>query len=245
MDNMQCCGIEPFFDGKEADKDFAAYRKKGPVKTTRMLIDALKADGVQGSTLLDIGGGVGAIQHELLKAGAASAVSIEAATAYMEAARDEADRQGVADRLVQRHGNFVAMAQELEEADIVTLDRVVCCYDDMEGLVGLSLEKARGCTPWSTRGTRGPPRLCCGSRIYTTGYAGVPSASFSIRRRPSIGWSRAMGSSSNSTRRRGYGTWRSTVGQGHRPRDYELISKVADGGSAESRLFGTLVGDWG
>ena len=144
MDNMQCCGIERFFDGKEADKDFAAYRKKGPVKTTRMLIDALKADGVQGSTLLDIGGGVGAIQHELLKAGASSAVSIEAATAYIEAARVEADRQGVADRLVHRHGDFVAMAKELEQADIVTLDRVVCCYDDMEGLVGLSLEKARG-----------------------------------------------------------------------------------------------------
>ena len=140
---MQCCGIERFFDAKEADKDLAAYRKKGPAKTTRMLVDALTADGVRGSTLLDIGGGVGAIQLELLKAGADSAVSIDAATAYLEAAREEADRQGVADRLVHRHGDFVAMAKELKEADIVTLDRVVCCYDDMEGLVGLSLEKAR------------------------------------------------------------------------------------------------------
>ena len=66
----QCQGMETFFDNKTAVGDLKAYRKKGPSKTTRMLIDALKAQGVEDMTLLDIGGGVGAIQHELLNSGA-------------------------------------------------------------------------------------------------------------------------------------------------------------------------------
>lgn len=83
MTCRQCQGIESFFDQKEANKELKGYRKKGPAKTTQMLIDALRAAGVQGSTLLDIGGGVGAIQYELLKAGASGAVSVEASTAYI------------------------------------------------------------------------------------------------------------------------------------------------------------------
>ena len=140
----QCQGIENFFDEGEARADLKRYRKKGPLKTTRMLVEALAAEDVQGKTLLDIGGGVGAIQHELLKAGASRAVSVDASTSYVEAAREEAQRQGHIDRLSQHHGDFVAMAPEIEAADIVTLDRVICCYHDMEGLVGLSSDRATG-----------------------------------------------------------------------------------------------------
>ena len=138
----QCKGIESFFDEGEARSDLKRYRKKGPLKTTQMLVEALEDEDVQGKTLLDIGGGVGAIQHELLKAGASRAVSVDASTAYIEAANEEAQAQGHIDRLTQYHGDFVAMAPEIEAADIVTLDRVICCYHDMEGLVGLSSDRA-------------------------------------------------------------------------------------------------------
>jgi len=139
----QCQGIEAVFDPKHAAKELENYRKKGPARTTRMLIDALKASGIRGMTLLDIGGGVGAIQHALLRAGVTTATDVDASPAYLQAALEEAQRQGHADRVTYHAGDFVDRADEIEPADIVTLDRVICCYHDMEALVGLSSARAR------------------------------------------------------------------------------------------------------
>lgn len=119
------------------------YRKRGPSAQTRVLIDALAAGGVDGQTVLDIGAGVGAVHQGLLAAGAASAVDVDASRAYVEAARDEARRRGTADRVRHLAGDFVRLASEVEPADIVALDRVVCCYEDMASLVRLSAERAR------------------------------------------------------------------------------------------------------
>ena len=143
MNCGQCQGIETVFDQKTAAQKLKKYRTQGPDKTTRMLIDALKAQGVEGATLLDVGGGVGAIQHELLKQGARSATDVEASSAYLATAKAEAERQGYAGRVTYRYGNFVDLAPDVEPADIVTLDRVICCYHDMEKLVGLSSARAR------------------------------------------------------------------------------------------------------
>jgi Methyltransferase domain len=142
MDCCQCKGIETLFNEKEARNRLRDYRKDGPAKTTRMLVEALRAEGVEGMTLLDIGGGVGAIQHELLRSGIERAISVEASTAYLKAAQEEAERQGHADRVSYYHANFVDLAPHIASADIVTLDRVICCYHDMPGLVGRSVAKA-------------------------------------------------------------------------------------------------------
>ena len=108
-----------------------------------MLTEAIKEASVDGLTLLDIGGGVGAIQHELLGAGVDQATQVDASAAYIAAARAEAQRRGNAERVSYRHGNFVDLAADIDPADIVTLDRVICCYPEMEKLVGLSAAKAR------------------------------------------------------------------------------------------------------
>ena len=134
----QCKGIESFFDRREADRKLRRYRKSGPGKSTRMLIDAIKEHSVDGKTLLDIGGGVGAVQHELLKAGAAEATCVEASTAYINASSEEATRQGHGDRVTFHQGDFIDVAPSLQPAHIVALDRVICCYHDVERLVGLS-----------------------------------------------------------------------------------------------------------
>jgi magnesium-protoporphyrin O-methyltransferase len=139
---QQCEGIESLFDDKTARKELKRYRNKGPDKATLVLLDALKAEGVEGLTLLDIGAGVGAIHHELLNAGATQATDVDASTAYLEAARQEAERQGHADQVSYHHGDFVELASEMEEADVVTLDRVLCCYHDMKALVELSTKRA-------------------------------------------------------------------------------------------------------
>jgi methyltransferase family protein len=139
----QCDGIERLFNESTARGELKSYRKNGPSKTTDLLINALKTNGIRDMSLIDIGGGVGAIQHKLLQAGVSKAVNVDASTAYITAARKEAERLGQADRISYRHGDFVTLAPEIEPADIVTLDRVICCYPDMEALVGLSSARAR------------------------------------------------------------------------------------------------------
>ncbi len=141
MSCCQCQGIESKFNQKKAAKELEHYRRAGPSKNTRMLIDALKAEGISGMTLLDIGGGVGTIQHELLNAGVSSCFNVEASLAYVEAVKEEANRQGHADSISHLHGNFVDLATDVPQSDIVTLDRVICCYHDVSALVGLSSER--------------------------------------------------------------------------------------------------------
>jgi hypothetical protein len=143
MNCIQCEGIEELFDNQFVARELVNYRKKGPNKASRSLIDAIKRADIQGSSLLDIGGGVGAIQHALLETGTQHAVDVDASNAYIHAAVEEAQRRGLAERINFRHGNFVDIAPQIQAADIVTLDRVICCYPDMENLVRLSVERAR------------------------------------------------------------------------------------------------------
>src|SRR5437764_14522968 len=148
---MSCCSCEGYqsqFGEKHAAKDLRRYRQNGPDKTTRLLLDQLMAAGVRGASLLDIGGGVGVVHHELLKAGANSVVHVDATAANINAAADEAGRLGHTDRVRFLLGDFVALAAEIPAVDVVTLDRVICCYPEMERLVSQSAARAqRLCGP--------------------------------------------------------------------------------------------------
>lgn len=138
----QCQGIEEVFSQEYVRRELKHYRSKGPGKTTRLLTKAIEKEGVEGLSLLDIGGGVGAIQHELITAGVREVTSVDASSAYLEAAREEAEKRGQAERVSYHRGNFIDLAEEIGPADIVTLDRVICCYPDMEELVELSAKRA-------------------------------------------------------------------------------------------------------
>jgi magnesium-protoporphyrin O-methyltransferase len=143
-DRRPCdCGCANVFGTREAEGDLKRYRRNGPDSTTKALIEAIVAEGIEGATLLDVGGGIGAIAFELLDAGAARAQSIDATDAYIAVERQEAARRGVADRVTARVGDFVALAPDIEPADVVTLDKVVCCYVDMPALVGRAADRAR------------------------------------------------------------------------------------------------------
>jgi hypothetical protein len=137
------CGCLPnTFSDREAADDLKRYLHKGPDETTRALIDAVVREGVEGLSLLDIGGGIGAIQLELLAAGAIRADAVDASEAYVVTARDEAARRGYGDRISARVGDFVTLAPVVDPADVVTLDRVVCCYPDVDALLGAAAGKA-------------------------------------------------------------------------------------------------------
>jgi magnesium-protoporphyrin O-methyltransferase len=145
---VNCCppGNSPFdrqFDARHAEDDMRDYRRNGPTGLTKALIEALSAGGIEGRSVLEIGGGVGAVHHELLRAGAEAAVDVDASRAYVLAAREESERQGHADRVEYRVGDFVALADVVDPADVVALDRVICCYSDMSSLVARSAALAK------------------------------------------------------------------------------------------------------
>jgi 2-polyprenyl-3-methyl-5-hydroxy-6-metoxy-1,4-benzoquinol methylase len=138
----QCAGIEREFNARVAARELSVYRGRGPRGTTKLLIDLLREGPVKGATLLDIGGGIGAIQHELAPT-AGRIISVEASSAYLQAQQAEAARRGYSDRAAYLAGDFVALAGSVPNGDIVTLDRVICCYHDMPSLVTLSADRAR------------------------------------------------------------------------------------------------------
>ena len=143
---MTCCSHECFestFDERRAKKQLKHYRKRGPDKTTRMLLDALRAAGIRDASVLDVGAGIGVIHHELLDNGASSAVHVDGSRPSIHVAQEEAARRGHAERVRFVDGDFVAVAQGIPPADVVTLDRVICCYPEMEQLVGASASKAK------------------------------------------------------------------------------------------------------
>jgi magnesium-protoporphyrin O-methyltransferase len=143
MPCRQCQGIEHEFGEREARAQLRRYRRRGPPGTTLELIEVLVGMGVEGSTVLDIGGGVGAVQHGLLAAGASRARSVDASRAYHEIALQEAARRGLTARIESSHGDFVALAESIPPAEVVTLDRVICCYHDMRALVTASAARTR------------------------------------------------------------------------------------------------------
>jgi magnesium-protoporphyrin O-methyltransferase len=133
-----CCDEELAFigyDGRDAAKDLAALRSGGPRPTTQELIDAIRAQGVAGATVVDVGAGVGAVHIALLEAGAARAIDVDASREYQAAARDEATRRGLIDRVTYHFGDLVELAAEVPAADIVTLDSVICCYPYLPALM--------------------------------------------------------------------------------------------------------------
>jgi magnesium-protoporphyrin O-methyltransferase len=132
-----------FYNAKKAASELHGYRSRGPIPSTKMLIDALEAEGVDGATVIDIGGGIGALQHELLAAGAAHVTSVDASEAYIQTAREESDRRGLAGKVTYHHGDFLDIAETIAPADIVTLDRVINVYPDWERLIRVSAQRAR------------------------------------------------------------------------------------------------------
>ncbi len=144
---LKCCARgtcwDDVFSEEKARRELQRYRNKGPRRTTRMLIRRVSERGVAGRSLLDIGGGVGAIQHEMLAEGIQHVISVEGAQAYQKVVREEATARGSVEKMEFHYGNFLDLAPQVGDADIVTLDLVICCFEHMKDLVTLSAQKAR------------------------------------------------------------------------------------------------------
>jgi len=139
-----CCEItDSVFSEEEARSEIKNYHKKGPAKTTRLILDAIRSLDLTNADLLDIGGGIGVIHHELLKDTAHAATHVDASSAYLKEAKEETARRGHGDRVNFVHADFTDVAHGLPDVDIVTLDRVVCCYPHFRALLHAAAEHSR------------------------------------------------------------------------------------------------------
>jgi len=132
-----CCANDyrRFFNRKFAANDLRRYRRRGLSRTERDLVTMCHE--VRGVTVLEVGGGIGALQVELLERGAASATNVELSGGYEEAAAELFAGHEV-ERVV---GDFVT--EETAPHDVVVMHRVVCCYPDVDALVGKGAANAR------------------------------------------------------------------------------------------------------
>jgi ubiquinone/menaquinone biosynthesis C-methylase UbiE len=139
-----CCEItDNSFGEDEARANLKDYRRRGPANQTKLILEAVRALGLKNINLLDVGGGIGAIYQELLKDTAREAIHVDASSAYLKVAKQETARQGREGQVQFIHADFTDVAADLPQVDVVTLDRVVCCYPNFRELLNAAASRSR------------------------------------------------------------------------------------------------------
>jgi 2-polyprenyl-3-methyl-5-hydroxy-6-metoxy-1,4-benzoquinol methylase len=131
-----------FFNQRFARRLANRYRKRGLDPTAQTMVEFLRELGIEGASVLEVGGGVGEIEIELLQAGAARAQNLELSPAYQQEAHTLAGQAGVQGRLDWRLHDLAEDPGAVAPADLVVLHRVVCCYPDYERLLGAAADHA-------------------------------------------------------------------------------------------------------
>jgi 2-polyprenyl-3-methyl-5-hydroxy-6-metoxy-1,4-benzoquinol methylase len=141
-----CCnprGCDEFFSPRFARRAARRYRKRGLDETARQMVEFLEARGIEGASVLEVGGGVGEIQVELLERGAGWTLNLELSPAYDEEAKALLREKGLEGRAERRLHDIAVDPAGVEPADVVVLHRVACCYPDYERLLTAAAEHAR------------------------------------------------------------------------------------------------------
>jgi hypothetical protein len=143
---VSCCtstGYRTIFGTKAAERDARRYRRKGLTGSAGWLLERLADDGVRECSVLEVGGGIGSLQIELLEAGASHATNVEIIDSYEAAARSLISEHGADDRVERRIADFAEQAGQLPAADIVIMHRVICCYPDPDTLTSAACGRAK------------------------------------------------------------------------------------------------------
>jgi magnesium-protoporphyrin O-methyltransferase len=101
------------------------------------------SEALDGGTVLEIGGGVGELQVELLARGASRATNLEISSSYEDEARALLAGAGLTERVTRRIVDIAQAPGDVEPADVVVLHRVVCCYRDFPRLLSAAASHAR------------------------------------------------------------------------------------------------------
>jgi magnesium-protoporphyrin O-methyltransferase len=134
-----CCPGESLdiFGEKSARRELRRYLRNGLRGADARLIAAWAAENpLDGATVVEVGGGIGQIQADLLRRGAARGTVVEVVDAYEGPARDLATSVGVGERSAFVLGDLLEAPEVVDPADVVVMRRVVCCSPDGPELLG-------------------------------------------------------------------------------------------------------------
>ena len=160
-----CCNHGDYaatFGDKFARRLARRYGKRGLDRTRQRLVDFLTEQGIEGASVLEIGGGIGEVHLELLRRGAGAVTNLEISTSYEEQAALLIEDSGLAGRVTRRFIDIAAAPDEVEPADVVLLHRVVCCYPDYERLLAAAGGHARRLLVFSHPPRNGLTRVLTG-----------------------------------------------------------------------------------
>lgn len=142
----ECCPHDDYqsvFSGRFARRQSRRYQRLGLTPEAQRIVEFATSQGIAGATVLEIGGGIGQLQLELLRRGASRVTNLEISRNYEAEAARLLDQAGLADRVTRRLLDIAQAADEVEPADVVVLHRVVCCYPDYRGLLMAAAGHAR------------------------------------------------------------------------------------------------------
>ena len=205
-----CCnprGCERFFTPRFARRMARRYRKKGLDKTALAMVEFLESRGIEGATVLEVGGGIGEIQIELLRRGASHAVNLELSASYEDAANELLREANLHDRAERRLHDIAVDPSGVEPADVVVLHRVVCCYPDYQRLLGTAAGRARRVLVFSYPPRNILSRVVVGAETSCSACLVVSSGRSSIRRRRCSPWSSRVASARPSDTAASCGRW--------------------------------------
>jgi magnesium-protoporphyrin O-methyltransferase len=131
------------FTPRQARKSLDSFRKKGLGDLEREMVALASTGGLEGARVLEIGGGIGVLQAELLDSGAATGEVVEIVGSYEPYARELARERGLEERTTFRVADIVEEPDAVPPADVVLMNRVVCCTPDGVALAGRAAALAR------------------------------------------------------------------------------------------------------
>jgi hypothetical protein len=132
------------FSEKGARRELRRFLRKGlGGGDARLIAEWATTGGLDGASVLEVGGGIGQIQAELLRRGAAHGTVVEVVAGYEAAAAELARAIAVADRSSFTLADLLEERDAVEPAEIVVMRRVVCCSPSGPELLGVAAGKAR------------------------------------------------------------------------------------------------------
>jgi hypothetical protein len=143
---VNCCtsaGYRAIFGRKAVERDARRYRRKGLTGSAGWILHVLGDDGVAGRSVLEVGGGIGSLQIELLEAGASHATNVEIIDSYEATARSLIAQHGLEARVERHVADYAQHPEHIPAADIVIMHRVICCYPDPDALTAAACSRAR------------------------------------------------------------------------------------------------------
>ena len=126
-----------------ARRSLQRVRSKGLDGLEREMVAAAAAGGLAGARVLEVGGGIGAMQAELLEAGADRGEIVELVAAWEPYALELARERGLAGRTAFSVVDILERPEAVAPADVVVLNRVVCCSPDGVELTGEAARHTR------------------------------------------------------------------------------------------------------